>query len=104
MSPFSEMQAKSGWAANGLIPSSDVAISILQRQQARGGQTYSHAFPSRRRPGRVTGDVIGAWERVKLAAGLAPDLRIHNLRYLFALALANAGVGLFEIGTVLGHT
>jgi len=45
----------------------------------------------------------GAWARAKAAAGLPPDLRIHDLRHSFASALANAGIPLFEIGTVLGH-
>jgi site-specific recombinase XerD len=35
---------------------------------------------------------------------LAADLRIHDLRHSFASALANAGIPLFEIGSVLGHS
>ena len=41
---------------------------------------------------------------MKRAAGLPPDLRVHDLRHSFASALANAGTPLNEIGTVLGHT
>jgi site-specific recombinase XerD len=29
---------------------------------------------------------------------------MHDLRHSFASALANVGVSLYEIGTVLGHT
>ena len=43
------------------------------------------------------------WDRAKCAAGLAADLRIHDLRHSLASALANAGTPLYEIGVVLGH-
>ena len=41
---------------------------------------------------------------MRKAAGLPADTVIHDLRHSFASALANAGVPLFEIGRVLGHT
>ena len=95
-------RSKSGRARH--IPLSPVAAGILRRQAARRAAGDQHVFPSGRRPGRPLEGLRGAWERAKRAAGLAADLRIHDLRHSFASALANAGVGLFEIGTVLGHS
>jgi integrase len=86
------------------VPLSPVAVGILRRQLARRTGDAAHVFPSRRRPGRPLEDLRGAWDRAKAAAGLPADLRIHDLRHSFASALANVGVSLFEIGTVLGHT
>ena len=57
----------------------------------------------RAKNGRPLEGLRGAWARAKRAAGLPAGQRIHDLRHAFASALANAGVPLFEIGTVLGH-
>lgn len=95
-------RSKSGKARH--IPLSAVAIDILRRQLARRADGCRHVFPSGRLPGRALEDVRGAWIRVKRVAGLDVELRIHDLRHSFASALANAGIPLFEIGAVLGHT
>ncbi len=95
-------RSKSGRAR--YVPLSPVAVGILRRQAARRAPGAAHVFPSARRPGRPLEDLRGPWERAKRAARLPGDLRIHDLRHSFASALANAGIGLFEIGTVLGHT
>jgi integrase len=88
------------------IPLSPVAVAILQRQLARRAITPGnpHVFPSARRAGQPVEGVRGAWARAKKAAGLPADLRIHDLRHSFASALANSGVPINEIGTVLGHS
>jgi integrase len=96
------LRSKSGRPRH--IPLSPVAVGILRRQDARRVDGCPNVFPSRRRPGRPLEDLRGAWERAKVAAGLPADLRMHDLRHSFASALANVGVSLFEIGTVLGHT
>ncbi len=85
------------------IPLSAVAVGILLRQARRRVADNPHVFPSKRRPGKALENLRGAWKRAKRAAGLAPDLRIHDLRHSFASALANAGTPLYEIGAVLGH-
>ncbi len=86
------------------IPLSPVAVAILQRQFARRQADNPHVFPSHVVQGQALEGLRGAWARAKKAAGLAPDLRVHDLRHSFASALANAGTPLNEIGTVLGHT
>lgn len=109
------------------IPLSPVAAGLLRRQdslrqlleadrlaalaEARAtGKSVGdpgpnpHVFPSHRRAGKPVEGLRGVWARAKKAAGLAADLRIHDLRHSFASALANAGTPLNEIGTVLGHS
>jgi integrase len=85
------------------VPLSAFAVAILQRQLARRQADNPHVFASHVRPGKPLEGLRGAWARAKKAAGLAPDLRVHDLRHSFASALANAGTPLNEIGTVLGH-
>lgn len=86
------------------IPLSAFAVAILQRQLTRRQADNPHVFPSHVRQGQALEGLRGAWARAKKKAGLAPDLRVHDLRHSFASALANAGTPLNEIGTVLGHT
>ena len=88
------------------IPLSAVAVSILQRQLAKRQlhPENPYVFPSGRRSGQPVEGVRGAWRRARAAAGLPEDLRIHDLRHSFASALANSGVPINEIGTVLGHS
>ena len=86
------------------IPLSPFAAAVLERQLARRADDNPHVFPSTRRPKQPMEGLRGAWVRVKRAAGLPNDLRVHDLRHSFASALANAGTPLNEIGTVLGHT
>ena len=42
------------------------------------------------------------WDRVRVEAG-CPDLRMHDLRHSFASAAISAGLGLAQIGELLGH-
>jgi integrase len=68
---------------------------------ARRGQPA--CLPESETAGMPVADLRWTWELAKRAAGLPADLRIHDLRHSFASVLANAGVSLFEMGTVLGH-
>lgn len=42
------------------------------------------------------------WERARRAAEM-PDVRFHDLRHSAASEMANAGIDLYTVGTVLGH-
>lgn len=48
-------------------------------------------------------DIKRAWETARDAAKL-PELRIHDLRHSAASFMINAGVELFAVGKVLGHS
>jgi integrase len=95
-------RAKSGRPRH--IPLSPFAVAILQRQAARRREGNAWVFPSPRTDEKPVQNEKRVWEAAKKAAGLPMDTRIHDLRHSFASALANAGVALFEIGQVLGHS
>ena len=86
------------------IPLSPYAAAILDRQLLRRAVDNPFVFPSRICPGHGLENLRGAWARAKKKAGLPVGLRIHDLRHSFASALANSGIPLNEIGTVLGHS
>jgi len=56
-------------------------------------------FPGTR--GRVR-SLKASWDRVRTAAGLQ-DLRLHDLRHVYATTGVGAGMGLPLIGSLLGH-
>ncbi|EDM69573.1 Phage integrase [Roseobacter sp. AzwK-3b] len=43
------------------------------------------------------------WKRVRIEADL-PDLRLHDLRHSYASTLINAGVSIYEVQKLLGHS
>jgi integrase len=83
---------------------SPFAVAILHRQAARRKDGNAWVFPSPRTEDQPVQNEKRVWQSAKKAAGLPMDTRIHDLRHSFASALANAGVPLFEIGRVLGHS
>jgi integrase len=95
-------RAKSGQPRH--IPLSPFAVAIVQRQALRRPDGCPWVFPSPRSADKPVTNEKRVWEAAKRAANLPRDTRIHDLRHSFASALANAGVALFEIGRVLGHS
>ncbi|SOD95510.1 tyrosine-type recombinase/integrase [Caenispirillum bisanense] len=87
------------------IPLSPLAVQVIvhQHQRHRPGGDGGWVFPGKG-VGKAREDLRGPWKRAKVAAGLLPDTRIHDLRHSFASALANEGVPLNEIGVILGHS
>ncbi len=55
------------------------------------------------KPGGAFGGLQKVWERVRSSAQL-DNVRLHDLRHSFASIGAAAGLGLFVIGKVLGHS
>jgi integrase len=86
------------------VPLSAFAVAVLRRQLARREEDCPHVFPSGLAEGKPLANVRRTWARAKREAGLPEDLRVHDLRHSFASTLANAGIELFEIGRVLGHS
>lgn len=85
------------------IPLSPVARQCLRIQLQRRKPGNDFVFPGGVE-GRPLESVRRAWDRAKERAKLPADLRLHDLRHCLASALANAGVPLNEIGSVLGHS
>ena len=82
---------------------SAAAVAVLNGQAAKAKEGALFVFPGRE-PDRGLEDLRGPWKRVKAAAGLAADLRIHDMRHNFASQLANNGIPLNEIAELLGHS
>ncbi|HLO75162.1 MAG TPA: site-specific integrase [Magnetospirillum sp.] len=92
-------RAKSGRKRH--IPLSDAAATVLLAQPRHMDCPWVF-------PGSVEGqpleNVRKCWERVRKAAGLPSDLRIHDLRHSFASTLVNHGRPIYEVAEILGHT
>lgn len=82
-----------------VLPLSDKAVETLRsvpRLQeipfifyaTKGGKRASFRYP---------------WQRIKKAAGLPADFRLHGLRHHFASSLVSAGVDLFSVSKLLTH-
>lgn len=82
------------------IPLGDGALHALRGQRRLSGNPF--VFPGKVE-GRPLKGLRRPWERVKKAAGLSPDLRLHDLRHTFASMLVNNGRSLYEVGKLLGH-
>jgi len=82
------------------LPLSAPAREILEAQPR--GTALAHVFfPGRR--GSLANPVFPVWKRVLANAGL-DDLRLHDLRHAFASTGAGAGVPIYTIGKLLGHS
>lgn len=78
------------------LPISDAAIDVLRSLEVQG----EHVFPGKN--GQRT-NFKGPWQRIRKAAGLPSDFRLHGLRHHFASALVSSGVGLEVVGELLTH-
>lgn len=93
--------SKSGKPRYIFLPLEVVKILETHRQGRSGA--YPHVFPSRKTDGPIQ-DIKRSWSKAKKLAGLPEDFRLHDLRHNFASSLVNNGVGLSEVGALLGHS
>ena len=83
-----------------IVPLNDMARDLLaKRVRVRDSE---FVFPGRNGHGHRV-DVRTSWRKICKAAKIS-DLRLHDLRHSYASILANSGVGLHTIGSLLGHT
>ncbi|WP_019647221.1 tyrosine-type recombinase/integrase, partial [Novispirillum itersonii] len=92
-------RAKSGRRRH--IPLSDAAVAVLLSLPHPPGCPW--VFPGAD-PARPLEGVRKCWDRVKARAGLARDLRLHDLRHSFASTLVNHGRPIYEVAEILGHS
>ena len=90
--------AKSGKAR--YIPLSSAAIDLLNQVPRFSGCPYVVPNPNTLRP--FVG-IFRTWDVARKQAGV-PDLRVHDLRHAAASFMLNAGVDIFTVGKVLGHS
>jgi len=62
-----------------------------------------YLFPSTVDPMKPLVNLSFHWNKIRIAANLV-DVRIHDLRHTYASALVNAGVSLYEVQKLLGHS
>ena len=82
------------------IPLNDSALDIIKQLDTEG--EFEYLFVN-----RVTGNAYSnihkAWGKLRLQAGL-PNLRIHDLRHMYASFLVNNGVQIYSVSKILGHS
>jgi len=83
-----------------VIPLNDSALGVLREMHASNG-TSEWLFPNAKGSGPQR-DVKKFWGRVCKAAGIR-DLRVHDLRHIFASVMLEHGAPIAAIGTLLGH-
>ncbi len=82
------------------IPLTSQAIDILKGRSAAS----PFVFPSPRKAGAPIVEPKGAWSRVKAAAGIPDDVRLHDLRRTAASFAIADGTSLAVIGKLLNHS
>lgn len=91
-------QSKTGRAR--FVPLSEGALNIIGELPRYDGVPYLLPNPITKKPWV---GIFMSWDTARKQAGL-PDLRIHDLRHSAASGMAAAGVDLYTIGKVLGHS
>ncbi len=81
------------------IPLNDSALEVLSQLDTEG--EFDHLFVNRK-TGKPYTTIMKVWSRLRAKAGLA-SLRCHDLRHIYASALANDNVSIFTIAACLGH-
>ena len=81
------------------LPLSDKAIDVLNNLP----KEYKTPWIFYGKAGKQRTNFKGPWDRIKKAAGLPQDFRLHGLRHHFASSLVSAGVDLYTVQKLLCH-
>jgi integrase/ribosomal protein L37E len=79
------------------IPISSQAVDLLKSLE----RFSIYVFPGKE--GKMRTDFKGPWDRIRKAADLPPDFRLHGLRHHFASTLVSNGEDLYVVGKLLSH-
>jgi len=83
------------------VPLNDLAIKAIESVPRVEGSPYMFTNP---RTKTCYDNIARGWTRIKEAAGLPKEFRLHDLRHSFASRLVNKGRSLYEVQALLGHS
>ena len=86
---------------NRTIPLNEGLRTILLERRDRSPSTFVFEYCGRQ---MKQDHITEAFKRCVLKAGLNPRLHFHSLRHTFATWLVQAGVSLYEVQKLLGHS
>ena len=81
------------------IPLNDSALSVLKQINRKESDVYVFTNAKTNKP---FVNVFKPWDRIRTKAGL-PELRLHDLRHMYATFCVNNGCTIFEVSQLLGH-
>jgi integrase len=82
----------------------ELVTPLLEETRKRGTEEYPYSpfvLPGNRAPTHFQG-LFHPWRRIRAVAGLH-DLRIHDLRHVYASTAVSDGDSLYIVGRILGH-
>lgn len=82
------------------LPINDSAMWVIEQLKSKGSSKYLFPSPATGKPYTT---ITRAWYRIRKKAGIADNVRIHDLRHTFASRLVSRQIGLFEAQKLLGH-
>ncbi len=82
------------------VPLSDAALDVINQLDSAGTSEYLFISP---KSGLPFTTIQKVWCRIKSKAGL-PKLHLHDLRHCNASWMVSAGVSLFVVQDILGHS
>lgn len=82
------------------LPLNDGAVWVLEQLGSDGSSQFLFPSPATGKPYTT---ITRAWYRIRKKAGIADNVRIHDLRHTFASRLVSRGRSLYEAQRLLGH-
>lgn len=83
------------------VPLNDSAVYILEQLDTKGRSEYLFV---NKETGKPYTSISNVWYRIRKAAGLTSNVRIHDLRHTFASMLVSSGNSLYAVQQILGHS
>ncbi|MEM8948916.1 MAG: tyrosine-type recombinase/integrase [Pseudomonadota bacterium] len=81
----------------------ETAFSLLRRRRRERKERSPFVFPSPYDPSKPRTSIPQVWRRIRAEAGLADDIRLHDLRHTYASHAVMCGETLMMAGRLLGH-
>jgi integrase len=83
-----------------IVPLHSLSKAVLEQMKPRTNNPYVFCG---RKPGAHLTDPKKTWSKIRKELGLE-DVRMHDLRHTFASMSIKAGLGLYQVAKLLGHS